>query len=74
MVSKARDDLPEPERPVTTVRVLRGMETETSRRLCWRAPRTLMCVSVRRAARGSVTVGEEVKADKLLGYSGSGVD
>jgi hypothetical protein len=23
---------------------LRGMETETSRRLCWRAPRTWMCV------------------------------
>jgi hypothetical protein len=44
MVSKAREDLPEPESPVTTVRVLRGMLTSTLRRLCWRAPRTVMCV------------------------------
>src|SRR6185312_6903186 len=44
MVSKAREDLPEPESPVTTVRVLRGMLTLTLRRLCWRAPRTVMCV------------------------------
>src|ERR1700758_5670513 len=44
MVSKAREDLPEPDSPVTTVRVLRGMETSTLRRLCWRAPRTVMCV------------------------------
>jgi hypothetical protein len=29
---------------VTTVRVLRGMLTLTLRRLCWRAPRTVMCV------------------------------
>src|SRR5438309_5121063 len=44
MVSKAREDFPEPESPVTTVRVLRGMLTSTLRRLCWRAPRTVMCV------------------------------
>src|ERR1017187_7985337 len=44
MVSKAREDLPEPERPVTTVSVFRGIETETLRRLCCRAPRTVMCV------------------------------
>src|SRR5258708_40153375 len=44
MVSKAREDLPEPESPVTTVRVLRGMLTSRLRRLCWRAPRTVMCV------------------------------
>jgi len=43
-VSKASELLPEPERPVTTVRVLRGMRTLMSRRLCWRAPRTEMCV------------------------------
>src|SRR5208282_5827150 len=44
MVSKASELLPDPDRPVTTVRVLRGMRTLMSRRLCWRAPRTEMCV------------------------------
>src|SRR5664280_1801428 len=44
MVSKASEDLPDPESPVTTVSVLRGMETERLRRLCCRAPRTVMCV------------------------------
>ena len=44
MVSKASEDLPEPERPVTTVSVLRGIATLMSRRLCWRAPRTVMWV------------------------------
>src|ERR1700716_535614 len=44
MVSKAREDFPDPDSPVTTVRVLRGIETSTLRRLCWRAPRTVMCV------------------------------
>jgi hypothetical protein len=36
--------LPEPESPVTTVRVLRGIETDTFRKLCWRAPRTSIWV------------------------------
>src|SRR5882724_4312901 len=40
MVSKAREDLPEPERPVITVRELRGISTLMFLRLCWRAPRT----------------------------------
>src|ERR1700756_5240541 len=40
MVSKAREDLPEPERPVMTVRELRGISTLMFLRLCWRAPRT----------------------------------
>src|ERR1700744_5950051 len=44
MVSKARELLPEPDNPVTTVSVLRGMRTLISWRLCWRAPRTEMCV------------------------------
>src|SRR3954451_4476292 len=42
MVSKARDDLPEPERPVITVNLSRGMSTLMFFRLCWRAPLTLM--------------------------------
>src|SRR6185295_20202950 len=42
MVSKAREDLPEPDRPVITVKRSRGMSTLMFLRLCWRAPRTLM--------------------------------
>src|SRR5271155_6230682 len=40
MVSKAREDLPEPDRPVNTMRRSRGSSTETFFRLCSRAPRT----------------------------------
>jgi hypothetical protein len=36
--------LPEPLRPVTTVKVLRGISTLMFFRLCWRAPRTVMLV------------------------------
>src|SRR5215217_6252547 len=42
MVSKAREDLPEPESPVITVKRSRGMSTLMFFRLCWRAPLTLM--------------------------------
>src|SRR6266566_4494833 len=40
MVSNARDDLPEPDRPVMTTSLSRGMSTSTFLRLCTRAPRT----------------------------------
>src|SRR5579859_5049938 len=40
MVSKAREDLPEPLTPVTTVIALCGISTEMLRRLWTRAPRT----------------------------------
>src|SRR5713226_4677189 len=46
MVSKARDDLPEPERPVMTVRLLRGISRLMFFRLCWRAPRTTSLVKL----------------------------
>src|SRR5215213_6074098 len=42
MVSKASDDLPEPDSPVMTTIASRGMETVTSLRLCSRAPETTM--------------------------------
>src|ERR671927_266346 len=45
MVSKAREDLPLPERPVTTTITSRGRETVTSFRLCSRAPRTTIWLS-----------------------------
>src|SRR5688500_13853710 len=52
MVSKARLDLPDPESPVTTVRLLRGISTETFFRLCTRAPwtATVVRIAVRRGA------------------------
>src|SRR3546814_17103450 len=40
MVSKASDDLPEPDRPVMTISASRGRSTSTPLRLCSRAPRT----------------------------------
>src|SRR5918995_1156824 len=39
MVSKARLDLPEPDSPVNTMIASRGRSSETSLRLCSRAPR-----------------------------------
>src|SRR6266404_4273107 len=44
MVSKARLDLPEPESPVTTMSLSRGISTEMFLRLCTRAPCTAMVV------------------------------
>src|SRR5829696_6009643 len=46
MVSKARLDLPDPDRPVMTVRLSRGISTSIPLRLCSRAPRTEMWVSM----------------------------
>ena len=42
MVSKASEDLPDPDSPVMTVRLFLGISTSTLRRLCSRAPRTLI--------------------------------
>src|SRR4029450_9123299 len=39
MVSKASDDLPDPDRPENTIRALRGRSRWTFLRLCSRAPR-----------------------------------
>src|SRR2546421_1095843 len=39
MVSKARDDLPDPDSPVSTMSLSRGSSRLTLRRLCSRAPR-----------------------------------
>src|SRR4029077_21248438 len=46
MVSKARLDLPEPDRPVSTVNVSRGISTSMFLRLCSRAPRMEMFFSM----------------------------
>ena len=44
MVSKARLDLPEPDRPVTTMRLSRGISSEIFFRLWTRAPCTAIVV------------------------------
>src|SRR5215831_2525961 len=44
MVSKARLDFPDPDSPVTTMRLSRGNSSETFLRLCTRAPCTAMVV------------------------------
>src|SRR5206468_12529028 len=46
MVSKARLDLPEPDRPVITTSRSRGISTSIFFRLCSRAPRTTILVSM----------------------------
>src|SRR6266566_1784939 len=46
MVSNARLLFPEPLRPVITVRLSRGISTSMPLRLCSRAPRTEMWVSI----------------------------
>src|ERR1700752_1094565 len=48
MVSKASEDLPDPLRPVITVRVFLGISTSIFLRLCWRAPRTeILVIAIR---------------------------
>src|SRR5438270_13425179 len=42
MVSKASDDFPEPDSPVKTTSLSRGMERVTFLRLCSRAPRMVI--------------------------------
>src|ERR1700731_722471 len=53
MVSKAKDDLPEPERPVMTVSDPRGIETVMSLRLCSRAPETTSCSTYVKSSRAN---------------------
>src|ERR1019366_9485253 len=42
MVSKASEDLPEPDNPVNTTSLSRGISTSTFLRLCSRAPRMVI--------------------------------
>src|SRR6185369_14695942 len=56
MVSKARLDLPEPESPVTTMSLSRGISTEMFFRLCTRAPCTAMVVRAALTAGWAVLV------------------
>src|SRR5258708_3736694 len=52
MVSKASEDLPEPESPVNTTRWSRGISRSTFLRLCSRAPRIEITRAPSKEARG----------------------
>src|SRR2546425_1128851 len=76
MVSKASEDLPEPDSPVITVKRFRGISTLMFLRLCWRAPLTVMrsiaiclgpCVSPQMGISGceeTVILAERVAVSK----------
>lgn len=60
MVSKASEDLPDPERPVNTISFSRGSSTVRFLRLCSRAP--LMCIeSVDNAPPGRLSYGSVIR-------------
>src|SRR5690348_15845115 len=66
MVSKASEDLPEPDGPVTTVMARRGISRSNPLRLCWSAPRTVMCdfmSSSRASGERSIGAQEGDRAD-----------
>src|SRR5579862_8846785 len=69
MVSKASEDLPDPDKPVTTVSVLRGIWTLISRRLCCLAPRTVIWVMAMRK-RGYCWVTPSQKSCRYRAESG----
>src|SRR6185369_2953946 len=58
MVSKARLDLPDPESPVRTISLSRGISSEMFFRLCTRAPCTAMVVRALEAIWPSFEVEE----------------
>src|SRR6266567_50478 len=66
MVSKARLDLPEPERPVTTMSLSRGISTVMFFRLCTRAPCTAIVVRTAglAAMRSLLHVNERLLLDQ----------
>src|SRR5579864_3359644 len=69
IVSKARLDLPEPDRPVNTIMASRGRSSETSFRLCSRAPRT----TSRSATAPLLSHGLWERVDESLGDGSRGV-
>src|ERR1700722_17068870 len=63
MVSKASEDLPEPDRPVITTRLSRGIATSMFLRLCSRAPRTTMDPAIHDPRSGG---SWKIRADCVL--------
>src|SRR4029079_7874599 len=88
MVSNARLDLPEPDRPVNTIKESRGRSSEMSLRLCSRAPRMMSwsATGVLPAAGGGLAPvgscrrthvrprGAPVQPDTLCGFGAEGAD
>src|SRR6202035_629851 len=77
MVSKASEDLPEPERPVNTTSLSRGMVRSTFLRLCSRAPRTTMARPPNRASTGSAffeaRIGRVSDLGPAIAFPGDGL-
>ena len=68
MVSNARDDLPDPERPVMTVSRSRGIETSRFLRLCSRAPRMIRASSAIACESWPIGRGETSRGVAALCY------
>src|SRR6478735_2117260 len=64
MVSNAREDFPEPDRPVNTIMASRGRSRSTLRRLCSRAPLT-----TRRVMSGRFRTGRDGPASRTASGS-----
>src|ERR1700722_9564463 len=77
MVSKASEDFPEPERPVNTTSLSRGMVRSTFLRLCSRAPRTTMLRPPNKASTGSAVLdartGRAADLGPTMGVPGGGL-
>src|SRR5258708_1051976 len=69
IVSNARLDFPDPDNPVNTISASRGKSSETSFRLCSRAPRT-----TRRSAKCSLLQGGCDGCNKRQGPPQGGCD
>src|SRR5258708_7786389 len=67
MGSKAREDLPQPESPVNTTNLSRGMTRSTFLRLCSRAPRTAMVRPPNKASTGSAFLEARIGRASDLG-------
>src|SRR5271165_1744459 len=72
MVSKASEDLPEPERPVITISRLRGSVRSTFLRLCSRAPLMTIASSPRGAPFSErVTLGRHAGDARRFIFGGA---
>src|SRR5215471_21497358 len=76
MVSKASEDLPEPDSPVMTTRLLRGISTSMFSRLCSRAPRTMIlsCMSGNGLLTAADIIAAVRKSDSEMAGSGGPTD
>src|ERR687891_39605 len=69
MVSKASDDLPEPDSPVKTISRSRGSSRLTLRRLCSRAPLTTSESATKSEAIARASLGNACSQEHAGGHS-----